>query len=98
MLGTEEPSMLQSMGLQRVKHSLVTEQQNQNVVRDYRNLQKDTPHTYTHTPSFYIGRNQVSTKEGNHQCHTINLVADLGLWLLGISPSCLSAVLDEPPK
>ena len=49
MLGTEEPSMLQSMGLQRVKHSLVTEQQNQNVVRDYRNLQKDTPHTHTHT-------------------------------------------------
>ena len=47
MLGTEEPSMLQSMGLQRVKHNLVTEQQNQNVLRDRRNFQ-DTPRTYTH--------------------------------------------------
>ena len=48
MLGTEEPSMLQSMGLQRVKHNLVTEQQNQNVLRDRINFQKDTPRTYTH--------------------------------------------------
>ena len=28
MLGTEGPSMLQSMGLQRVGHNLVTKQQN----------------------------------------------------------------------
>ena len=57
MLGTEGPSMLQSMGLQRVKHNLVTEQQNQNVVRDCRNLQKDTRRTYTH-PHFTLGETE----------------------------------------
>ena len=39
---TEDPGRLQSMGLQRVKHSLATEQQQQN------NMYTHT-HTHTHT-------------------------------------------------
>lgn len=49
-------------------------------------------------PSSYTRRNWVPGKQGDHQCHPASLRADLGPWILHISPSCLLAVLDETSK